>query len=226
MNIFKAKGTETKMYEDRRSQQSIVDNGITAEMMYNEAKQNGTAGFAPVYAWSWWAIKSFNTILKSLNNTANQYNILFNFMALADVKNGWVLDTRSVGNDSIGNNNNKPSGNKWSAFSLVQHGSSCRLHYAHWNPFGSIYGDLPIHSGDIDRQINGERFVPFGSTITIGTLRKSLSNVHCGYKAANTILNGLISTLDSIDHHVDSEDNRRIYNQYSNGTDYDNNGYY
>lgn len=197
--------------------------------MYNSAYAADLVGF-PQLLWpmKWWAKKSFEEIEKRM--LLDNEEVVFSFMMIADTDLFDNQLSNNPMNGGYGNYNNydenqpdqqqsKPTKRHWTAFALT---SRMHIYYARWLPFSSDYGDMPVQTGDININID-RKFWPMTSTMDISTLRRSFLRMTNKYQSIQYIRNSILQTLDSLEHHTESEDGRRIYNQFTSGqyADYD-----
>lgn len=200
----------------------------TAEGMYQAAYDNDTVGWPGLlFPMRWIAKKSFEVIEKKCL-VSNDDQVLFTFMMLADTnmfnrpQNQGPMGNGGNGYYGQGQNGyyeNEPNQKlhrHWTAFALTKRANTTHLYYAHWVPLNSDFGDMPVSSGDLNIDID-LKFLPLQTKMDISTLRKGFMNMTNKKKSIEFIRQALLSTLDSVNHHKDSEDGRRIYDQYSGG---------
>lgn len=191
--------------------------------MYNAAYEADCVGF-PGLLWPmrFLARKSFEEIEKRM--LLENEEVVFPFMMIADTD----LFDNQLSNQQYGGPNrgqgydyDAPDQNgsvrrpkrHWTAFALT---SRAHIYYARWIPFNSDYGDMPIQTGDININVD-RRFFPMTSTMDISTLRRSFLRMTNKYNSIQYIRNSILQTLDALEHHTESEDGRRVYNQFASG---------
>ena len=200
----------------------------TAEGMYRSAYDNDLVGWPGIlFPMKILARKSFEVIERKCL-VSNNDEVLFTFMMLADTNmfnnnssRGPMNAGPNVGgyygtgqNGYYEQQPNERLHRHWTAFALTKRASTTHLYYARWVPFNSDYGDMPVSSNDLNIDVD-MKLLPLHSKMDISTLRKGFMNMTNKRRAIEFIRRTVLDTLDSVNRHKDSEDGRRIYDQYS-----------
>lgn len=192
------------------------------EAMYNAAYANDTVGWPGLlFPMKWFAKKSFK-VIEDQCLVQDKDEVLFTFMMLADTSMfGRPIQSGMMNRYEQGGYQQEidQTGHRhWTAFALTKRGSSCHLYYARWVPFSSDFGDMPISNQDVNIDID-QQLLPLHTKMDISTLRKCFMNMTNKKRSISFIRNAIYDTLDSVNSHKESEDGRRIYDQFTSSYD-------